>query len=135
MSYLALVEPFITDTEEKNVSNTISFITGLEKYAPYDINDIYDTRELIKKYMELSFWFSANLDNKMVKEEEIVIVLKEIEILEDTLVSGGLREEVLDRALKITSDLANKRLNELTSGQQLKMVQAIFGEVMEVPHP
>ena len=133
MSYLALIESFISEAEEKKVDSTINFIAGLENYLPYDINDKYDTRELIKRYMELCFWFSANLDNSVLKEEEITVALNEIEILEDELVSSGTSEEVLDRALKITSGLANKKLNELTDGQQLKLIQAIFGEVKEVP--
>lgn len=133
MSYLALIESFISEAEEKKVDSTINFIAGLENYLHYDINDKYDTRELIKRYMELCFWFSANGDNKILKEEELTIVLNEIEILEDELVSRGTSEEVLDRALKITSGIANKKLNELTGGQQLKLIQAIFGAEREVP--
>lgn len=133
MSYLALVEPYISEIKDKSIESTLRFITGLEQYSPYDKNDLYDTRELIKKYMELCFWFTANQDNKILKEEEVGIVVQEIEILESELVAIGVGAEVIDRAIKITSYLANKKLSDMTSGQQLKLVEAIFGHVREVP--
>lgn len=133
MSYLALVESYISEIKDKSIESTLRYITGLEQYSPYDKNDIYDTRELIKKYMQLCFWFTANQDNKILKEEEISAVVDEIEILESELVAVGTSAEVIDKAIKLTSDLANKKLSDLTSGQQLKLVEAIFGHVEEVP--
>jgi UDP-3-O-[3-hydroxymyristoyl] glucosamine N-acyltransferase len=50
MSYLALVEPYISEIKDKSTESTLRYITGLEQYSPYDKNDIYDARELIKKY-------------------------------------------------------------------------------------
>jgi len=132
MSYLALVESYIEKQDVRMMNNTLSFINGLESYSAYDENDIYDIKDLIKKYMELCYWFSVNKDNKVLKDEEIVLVIKEIETLEDVMVARGIQSEVLDHIIKITTEQANKKLDELNGGQQLKMISAIFGEVKEV---
>ncbi|OGM54629.1 hypothetical protein A3F62_04860 [Candidatus Woesebacteria bacterium RIFCSPHIGHO2_12_FULL_44_11] len=127
MNYLSLVQDLITETGSPRTFLTIRFITGLEGYQPYEINEKDEIRPLISNYLKLTFWFSVNQDHAVVSEKEFTAVLNEIGRVEEALLANGVSETNIKSLIKYTTDMANKKLNELTESQQLKMLQAIFG--------
>lgn len=76
-----------------------------------------ETKKLIKNYLELTFWYSCNQDNKTLTVEQFETVLKEIGNLEDQLLATGLKDEQIAWLIKFSSDIASKSLDQYTNDE------------------
>ena len=88
-----------------------------------------ELRYVVEKNLKLTFWYSCNQDNRTLPIEQFEVALKEIGNIENQLLAYGLKDEQIAWLIKFSSDIVNKRLNELAENQQIMMVEAIFGKL------